>query len=136
MSWFKKVDSKDGVLAQMQERRLLPIGVAEFHEWSDRIIASAMLPATKESQKYTLANMLLHMKPTEDVEADAYFIKSLRKAAVNQVADYYRQTIFPEVKARLKAEEDAKEAAKQTQPAADTAPVVVNEVQTNLQRIH
>ena len=101
----------------MSEKRPLPIGLNEFHEWADRIIAGAMLPATEESQKYTLSNMILHMKPTEAFVEDTYFIHSLRKAAANQVADFYRQKVYPEIKARLAAEE-----AKQNQAEATPIP--------------
>ncbi len=71
---------------QMLEPRPLPMGVTEFHEWSDRIIAGAMVPAEKMSLKFALAEMIMHLKPTQDFCEDAYFIHCLRKGAVNQVA--------------------------------------------------
>lgn len=74
------------ILDQMNEKRPLPIGSLDFEQWSDRIISGTMLTATTESQKFALADMLTHMKPTEDHECDAYFIKSLRKFAVNETA--------------------------------------------------
>lgn len=89
---------------QLQEKRPLPVGVAEFHEWADRIISGAMLTATPESQKFALANVLLNLGPTIAYETDLYFIHVLRKHAVNQVADAMRAKIRDEVKARMDAE--------------------------------
>ena len=94
--------------AQLHEPRPLPIGMTEFEEWSDRIISGAMLTADAESQKFALANELLQLKPTEDHKEDIYFIKLLRKFAVNQIADAARVDIREKVKARLAAEEVAK----------------------------
>lgn len=72
--------------AQLLEPRPLPMGVKEFHEWSDRIISGAMIPgATVRDQKFALAGMVMHTKPTESFVADGYFIQSLRKVASNQV---------------------------------------------------
>lgn len=112
---------------QLNEKRPLPVGITEFHEWSDRIISGAGLQATVESQKYTLANLILHMKPTEAYCEDLYFINSLRKYASNQVADFYRQKIFPEVKERLRKEEEAKQnLAESTPPVVDNVRVLEN----------
>lgn len=93
---------------QLQEKRPLPVGVAEFHEWSDRIISGAMLTATSESQKFALANVLLNLGPTIAYETDLYFIHVLRKHAVNQVADAMRAKIRDEVKSRMEADNDNK----------------------------
>ena len=81
------------ILGQMTEARPLPMGREEFHEWADRIISGTILPGGeedpdtfKDSMKFSLANMLLHLGPTESHKPDAFFIHSLRKFAVNQVA--------------------------------------------------
>jgi hypothetical protein len=98
---------KEEILRQMQERRPLPLGVKEFHEWSDRIISGACIPgATKESQKFALADMILHLGPTESHKEDAYFIHCMRKYAVNQVADDMRKKIRDEAKAELAKHEE------------------------------
>jgi len=89
---------------QLQEKRPLPVGVTEFHEWADRIISGAMLTATPESQKFALANVLLNLGPTVAYETDVYFIHVLRKHAINQVADAMRTQIRDAVKARMDAE--------------------------------
>lgn len=89
------------ILDQMNESRPLPMGVQEFQEWSERIISGALLPGGEEdpiifqeSQRYALANMLLHLGPTESHKPDAYFIHSLRKVAINQVADSIRRELY------------------------------------------
>lgn len=101
------------------------MGRKEFEEWSERIIAGAMLTATKESQKFTLANLILHLGPTESHKEDAFFIHSLRKFAANQVADAIRMEIRDKAKARLaQEEEDAK-----LKLAADPTPIPTNEAE-------
>ena len=107
INFFKK-KKVDTLVSEMKELRPLPLGVAEFHEWSDRIIEKAMLPATPESLKFALAEMIMHIKPTEDHCDDGYFIKCLRKGAANQVAHHMMITIRDEAKARLAKEEEAK----------------------------
>ena len=99
--------SKEAVVSQLNERRPLPMGRQEFDEWADRIIAGALLVADKESQRFTLANLLLHLGPTESHKEDAFFIHSLRKFAVNQVADTIRIEIRDAAKARLAEQEQA-----------------------------
>lgn len=94
---------------QLDEKRALPLGKAEFEAWSDRIISGACIPgATSESIKFALADQLLHLGPTVDFESDLYFIKCLRKFAVNQVADAMRREIRDAAKARLEAENKTK----------------------------
>lgn len=109
---------KSRIKDELLEKRPLPVGVQEFHEWSDRIIAGACLTATPESQKFTLANLLINLPPTTAFETDLYFIHSLRKSAANQVADSIRQEIRETVKKRLQEQEQNK--------AAVTAPESVD----------
>jgi hypothetical protein len=107
---------------QLLERRPLPIGRKEFEEWSDRIISGCLIPGvTPESIKFALADQLLHLSPTEDHKEDMFFIKSLRKFAVNQTADEMRKEIRDAAKARLAAEEAAK-ALTLVQPVEVTTP--------------
>lgn len=68
------------------EKQPLPIGRKQFHEWADRIIQGAVVEATEESLKFSLANMIMHLGPTEAFREDAFFILQLRKAASNQTA--------------------------------------------------
>lgn len=96
---------KSLVLDQMSEMRPLPLGATEFEEWSDRIISGAMLPADVQSQKFALAEMIMHIKSTEDHCNDGFFIKSLRKSAANQVAHAKMAEIRNAAKSRLAAKE-------------------------------
>ena len=107
----------DVISDQMREERPLPMGRTEFGEWSYRIISGALLPKGDgedpnifiEGQKYALASMIMHLGPTEDHKPDIYFIKQLRKVAVNQVAHTILQEIKNATNARLqKAEEKPK----------------------------
>lgn len=115
------VTPKDVIIDQMNEPRPLPMGRKEFDEWSERCISGAILPTAHlpdkeaelliESQKFALANMLMHLGPTESHKPDAFFIHSLRKFAVNQVADTVRKELHEAAKARTEAEEAAKKAS-------------------------
>lgn len=113
--WFfkmvPKITGKNSVMTppsviveQMTELRPLPMGMKEFHEWSDRIIAGAMVPADPRGQKFALAEMIMHIKPSESHCNDAHFIHSLRKAASNQVAYAFMEEMRAEQKAKVEAE--------------------------------
>lgn len=93
------------IVDQMNEARPLPMGRGEFETWASRIIGGALCTAERDSQRYVLANMLLHLGPTESHKPDAHFIHALRKVAVNQVADEIRREIHAETKARTAAAE-------------------------------
>lgn len=104
---------KDAIVDQMLEARPLPMGRKEFEEWSERIISGAILPGGAEdpqvfleTQKFALANMLMHLGPTESHKPDAFFIHSLRKFAINQVADTIRKELHEAAKARTAAAEE------------------------------
>ena len=115
---------------QMLESRPLPVGMQEFEEWSDRIISGTLLPAEPSSQKFALATMLMHLGPTVDHECDGYFIKSLRKAAINQIAHAKMEEIRKATKARLDQEErekrDKEEQTKGEVTAADDSGEVTD----------
>ena len=104
---------------QMKEPRPLPMGVAAFHEWSDRIISGALLPMDKDadeqtfidSQKFACADLLMHIGPTESHKSDAHFIHSLRVSAIKQVAHAMRIEIRDKAKARLALLEETEAAA-------------------------
>lgn len=103
------------IIDQMNEPRPLPMGMKKFDSWASRIIKGACIPggedepeAFRESQIFTLANMLMHLGPTESHKPDAFFIHSLRKCAINQVADSVRKDLHTKAKART-AEKEAAE---------------------------
>lgn len=89
------------------ELRPLPLGMAEFDAWADRIVKAAALPADSESQKFALAEMIMHLNPREDFKDDAFFIHSLRKAAANQIAHAKMTEIRDRAKLRLAKDESA-----------------------------
>lgn len=92
--------TKNTILRQMNEPRPLPMGATEFKEWSDRIIAGALVPTENEnSLRAALAVMIQSLGPQESHKSDAYFIHSLRKAAANQVS----RSIFTDIKNELEA---------------------------------
>lgn len=109
---------KEVIVEQMQEPRPLPLGRKEFTEWSDRIIAGAMLKCGSdesmedfiESQKFALADMIMHLGPAESHKPDAHFIHYLRKVACNQVAHTMKVELQKELKAKVAAKEAAKAA--------------------------
>ncbi len=92
------------ITGQMQEPRPLPLNRPQWEEWCSRIISGALLEADVESLRFSLANMLLHLGPTESHKPDAYFIHSLRKYAVNQVAVTVANEIKQAQIARIEAE--------------------------------
>lgn len=106
LSRFRGKNSQSTPMAvirdQMFEKRELPMGMMAFEEWSDRIISGACIPgATAQSQKFSLAHMVT--TTDDDFECDAFFIKKLRKTAINQVCAAKMEEIRNEVKARLAA---------------------------------
>lgn len=113
------------ILEQMNEPRPLPMGRKEFEEWSERIISGALIPggledpqAFKEGQVFCLANMLMHLGPTESHKPDAFFIHSLRKFAINQVADTVRKELHEAAKARTALLESQKSEEQQAVEAS------------------
>lgn len=134
----------DMIVGQLNEPRSLPLGKTEFAEWSKRIIAGALIPnedglcvyhdedkATPEQrekleifevgQLFTLSDLLLHLGPTESHKPDAFFIHSLRKFAVNQVAITMRKLI--------KEEHDKTKAAKDAKPKEQCDNLIESQAQ-------
>lgn len=110
------------IIAQMNESRPLPMGMTEFEAWVERILSGSLLPCTdKESMTFALATMLMHLGPQESHKPDAFFIHSLRKSAVNQVAHAKMTEIKASHEARKKAEEEAKKVAET--PVDNTPPM-------------
>lgn len=107
------------ISGQMLERRPLPLGKTAFKEWSDRIISGSIIDADVESQRFALANMLLHLGPQESHKEDAYFIHSLRKVAINQVAHNMANEIKAAIDAKLAAEKAAEIAAKEAETTTE-----------------
>jgi hypothetical protein len=84
------------------------MGMKEFDEWSDRIIGGACIPgATSESQKFALADMVNRCTES-DFESDGFFIKKLRKSAINQVCVAKMEEIRNSVKERTRRTQSKK----------------------------
>lgn len=98
--------------------RPLPVGMQEFEEFSQRIIAQAGPYADEDSMKFALATSIIHADASKGSIPDKFFIDRLRKAAANQVASQ----VFQDIK--------NKQAAKAAQPVEDTTtPQVVPDEQ-------
>lgn len=82
----------------------LPVGLTEFHKWSDRIIKITGPMADENSMKFALCSQIIHLPHTTSAKAPQFFVRSLRKAAANQVASQ----VFQDIK---KQQEEAQKAA-------------------------
>jgi hypothetical protein len=120
MDWFFRLMAKlmgrnlaatpvNVIIDQMNEKRPLPTGMTELEEWTDRIISGTLLPADRESQQFALCTMIMHLSPTQDHETDGYFIKSLRKGAINQIAHAKMMQIKNDAVAKQQKEQLEKE---------------------------
>lgn len=104
--------TEEEIKAQLNERRPLPLGRKEWVEWVDRIYSGLAFEVSRESVEFVLADMILHLGPTEDFKEDGFFIHSLRKFAANQIAEQMRQEAKQRTTKRLAEKEAAeKEAA-------------------------
>lgn len=95
--------------------RPLPVGLTEFHEWADRIISLSGQFADVDSMKWALASQVMHLGAQKSSVPDQFFIRSMRKAAANQVASQ----VFQDIK--IKQQEQQKAQAEATAPQ-ESAP--------------
>lgn len=100
--------------------RPLPVGMTEFNEFAERILAQCGKYADEDSMKFALATSIIHADAAKGSLPDKYFIDRLRKAAANQVASQ----VFQDIKAKQIA---AQEAAKQAVEDTTSSEVVDNE---------
>jgi hypothetical protein len=101
--------------------RKLPVGMSEFEVWSARIIRLSGPFADADSMKFALASQIMHLGAQKSSVPDQFFIKSMRKAAANQVASQVFQDIkLKQMAAAEKTKQDAEAAAQQSAEA--TAP--------------
>lgn len=73
--------------------RRLPVGMTEFNAFADRIIGLSGQFADRDSMVYVMADLILRLKPTDAYVSDRHFVKSMIKAAANQVASQTFQDI-------------------------------------------
>lgn len=63
----------------------LPVGVTEFHQWADSIIAESHLP-DPDTLKLAICQMVVRLEHTASEIPKIFFVNALRKAAANQIA--------------------------------------------------
>jgi len=80
----------------------LPVGVSEFETWANSIIELSGEFADRDSMNFALATMVMHLGPQRSTVSKNYFVRSLRKAAANQVAGQ----VFQDIKERQKQAEE------------------------------
>jgi antirestriction protein ArdC len=85
----------------------LPVGLTEFNTWADSIIDLSGQFADVDSMKYAIASTLIHLPSTKAYVPKDYFVRTMRKAAANQVASQ----VFMDIK--LKQQKAAEETAAQ-----------------------
>lgn len=113
-----KSTPKEVILDQLNERRPLPMGMKDFDVWADRIISGTLIDVPDEvlaeanhtSLKFALSTMLLHLGPQESHKEDAYFIHSLRKSAVNQIAHAKMKELKDAAQKKADEEKEKKDA--------------------------
>ena len=98
--------------------RPLPVGKAAFETWSNRILSLAGPYADKDSMVFALATNIMHMGSTQGWVADVHFLRTLRKAAANQVASQVFQDI--KLKQQLAAQKAAEVTAEKAASDAQT----------------
>ena len=69
--WKQKEPTLEAIGKELLVKRPLPQGMTEFEEWADRIISGALVTADPMSLKFALANMIMHLGPTESHKEDA-----------------------------------------------------------------
>lgn len=92
----------------------LPVGMAEFNTWSESIIELSGKYADEDSMKYAIATMIMNLGPQRSHVSKNFFVRSLRKAAANQVAGQ----VFYDIKTK---QDQARKAAEETAAKAKEA---------------
>lgn len=87
----------------------LPVGMSEFEEFSNSILALSGKYADEDSLKFAIASMIIHLPAGKGSAPKNFFVRSLRKSAANQVASQ----VFQDIKARLEAKQQAEKASLQ-----------------------
>ncbi len=90
----------------------LPTGVTAFNKYADEVIELTGPIADTDSLKWAIANQIIHLPPQTASKPKQYFVRSLMKAAANQIASSFFQEI------KLKQQKAAQEAATAAEQAA------------------
>ncbi len=88
----------------------LPVGLTEFHAWADSIIDLTGKFADTDSMKWAIASQVQHLDHKVDSIPKDYFVRTLRKAAANQIA----AQVFTDIKEKQLKEAEAKKLAADT----------------------
>jgi hypothetical protein len=65
----------------------LPVGIAEFDQWSDSIINTYDMPTSdRDGIKFVLATAIMHLGPTAAYKSKFYFVLLIRASAAKQIA--------------------------------------------------
>jgi len=99
--------------------RQLPVGKTEFENWSDRVLSQCGKYADPDSMKFALCSQIMHLGSQQSKVSDQFFIRSLRKAAANQVASQFFQDIKNKQLEAQKAAQQQAEAPAQPTIAAN-----------------
>lgn len=85
----------------------LPVGLTHFHVWADTLLDCYNLKsvANEDDLKYVLATSIMHLGAQDAYKPKWFFVKTIRKAAANQVSSAVFQDI--KQKQQAKAEESA-----------------------------
>lgn len=97
----------------------LPVGMTQFEQFANDIVMLAGPLADENSMKYVIASIILNLGPNTSKISKQYFVRSMRKAAANQIAGQ----VFTNIKEAQKAEELAKQQLEK-QDVEATAPVL------------
>lgn len=105
----------------------LPVGMAEFREWSDSILSLSKVP-DNDSTRFAIAVMILHLNATEDRKPKHYFVKCLNKSAANECGNAIAMALKEKQKQAAQAETQRLAEEKLIGSNSTGAP---NEVQQN-----
>ena len=77
----------------------LPVGMTEFNSWVSDVIKLTGPMAAEDSMKYAVCSNIIHLPHTKAYVPKQFFVRTLRKAAANQVASQ----IFQDIKIKQEA---------------------------------
>lgn len=77
----------------------LPVGLSDFNKFVDDIIELSGNYADRDSMAFAIASMVMHLGAQKSSVPKDFFVRSLRKAAANQVAGQ----VFTDIKDRQNA---------------------------------
>lgn len=96
----------------------LPVGVTEFHKWSDTVIELAGAP-NNYTTKGALALMIIHQDADRAYRPKQFFVRSLIKSMASEVSHH----LFIDFKNNLTAEQEAAKLAEATAIPVESANV-------------